>query len=109
MLNRTGRLLLHLVLNVFPVSGAAFLLPVGCTHAVFCSLAARGDVDGAQRLVVHLFLVFLLNAAKLVNGYTSLHQLGDNLLTGSSFCILFDNVVHNLAVCHGRLRKRIRC
>ena len=79
------------------------LFTVGFTHTVLHILRACGDVFAAKRTVLDLLLIFLLNASELVDSDTTLHQLGNDLLTRYTFRILFNHVVHHLIVGHARL------
>ena len=79
------------------------LLAVGLTHALLGVLGARRDVLGAQGTVLHLLLVFLLQTAYLLDGYTTLHQLCHNLLARHAAGVLLHHEVHHLIVCHARL------
>ena len=54
---------------------------IGLAHAALHFLAAGSDVFGTEGTVLHLLLVFPLDAPQLFYVNASLHQLGDNLLT----------------------------
>ena len=74
------------------------------TQARFSSVFHTRDVHSTLNF---LFLLAFIVATYLLNSihrHPSLHELSHNLRTRCSFGIFFDDIVHDLAICHSGLR-----
>ena len=74
-------------------------------QACFCSVFHTRDVHGTLNFLFLLAFIVASNLLNSIHHHPSLHELSYNLRTRSTLCIFFDNIVHNLTICHCRLSK----
>ena len=69
-----------------------------------CFTVNTRNVDSTLYFLLLLAFIVATNFLNSIHRYPSLHELSHNLRSRCSFGIFFDDIVHDLTICHSGLR-----